>query len=151
MANNSKRERILEYLKAQIAANGNFALVQRAHPTFKTLKTWVITSLPFCGILGGLPVPNEPAIVQAGCIAPIVITSSLQIDLLVFFTDPTDPDMAISFLADELWQTIYKDVSFGGLVESVEVVPDPLTLTDPPHIAFLFTVTVVYDHDWSGI
>lgn len=150
MAENSKREQIIQRVEEEVLEIGSIKKCYRKLLSQSDLKNFPVTAFPVCAIVGRLPVPSEKikGRVPGGV---DIIVSKLTIDLIIYFQDRTEPDKTISRLLDDLWVKLYADQLKNGLVLSTILTPREKHEYWPPYGAFKLEVTVTYKHDLGGI
>lgn len=154
MADNSKREQIIEKIVSNIEAIEDVRTVKREHPSFDDLKQFAPTQFPVVGVLGGLPKPDQDKHYGTNSIGRVGhVKSVLNVELQFVHYAQTDFDKKISYYLDELWAAIHADLTLGGKkwILGITVDPDIQTGIEPPYIAFFMDVSIRYFHDISGI
>lgn len=152
MAENSKRERILEELKERCGLIPEINQVKRVRPSLSDLSNFPSTIFPLAAITAGLPQPSRPhkAATKKGVVTDYYI-SNLDVEIVVYDTENVEPDSRISFLADELWRVLQGNQTLDGLLLEMDIVPHPVTGVFHPYIAFKFVLKIKYSHTIGGI
>lgn len=150
MAANSKREQIIEAVKAELETIGSISTVVRKLPTYKDLENFALTQLPVIALVGGLPVP-VPHSVGRRVAGRDVFVSNLSIELFCYFQDNTSPDTTLSSILDDVWAKLYSDPTKGGLAIETTLTPDAYQDFWDPFYAFKLNATIQYSHLKGGI
>jgi len=148
-ASDTKRDQIIEAVKAELQAMPDIAHVVRRLPSYSDLESFASTQFPAVAIVGRLPVPTEHITSRAGHVDHVV--SELKVDLYCYFQDNKTPDSTISFLLNQLWAALYSDQTKGGLVITTRLKPRERPEVWAPYGAFGLTVITRYQHTPGGI
>lgn len=154
MAENSQREQILEAIKSKLLQLQWAKVVKRSRPSFDSLKSIPNTMFPFISLTGALPSGQPAKRDERNAYAKYTkFISTLRIDVVVFdfMYSNTEYDVLISNRADDLWAKIYEDPSFGNLLLSCLIEPEPVVGVWDPYLAFKMTVVGTYHHGIGGI
>lgn len=155
MAENSKREQILEAMKGRLLQMQWPKAVKRSRPSFDKLKTIPGTQFPFVGLTGQLPsaVGSSKVDRRNAYASYTTFISTLRCEIVVYEMVYNDDeyDKLISNRADDIWAMIYTDPSFGNICLSCLIEPEVVVGYWDPYLAFKFTVVVTYQHGTGGI
>jgi hypothetical protein len=157
MAQDSKRELIIEAVKTKLVDLQWPTEVRRGRADFDMLKSLAITQFPFIGISAGLPTPiQSPATIRSSrtshaSYAAFISTLRIEIITYDYIYDNSQYDTLISTRADDIWAKIYEDPSFGNRCLSCLVEPEPIVGVWVPYLAFKLTAVVKYNHGTGGI
>jgi len=151
MAAGSKRELILEAVLAKVLALDSILQAERKPLVgMKDLQAYAQTQLPIAIILGGMPVPVEKKSGRTRKLDKVI--SVIGVDVLIYAMDNVTPDSTISSLADDVWVTLYDDITLGyQWVLDMEIVPDAKIAVWDPYVACRMLTNVTYLHDKGGI
>ena len=150
MADNSKRERIIQADFSIVQGISSIKTPIRTIPKYKDLQSYALPQLPVAAIVGGLPKPVEK---KSGRTSHGVdqITSRLIVNVYVYLQANVDADAAISSLVDDLWRELYTDPSRGKLVLDTTLDLQEDIQSWAPYLAFRLICTHHYIHDTGGI
>ena len=149
MSSNSKREKIILAVKAEIEEITTVKTVLRTIPTIQDLQNFAITQLPVVAMVAGLPVPSQHKTSRS--LNKDVFLSDLTIELFTYFQDNQNTDTALSSLLDDLWVKLYQDQTKGGLTIYTTLKPIPVRGYWKPFYAFKLDLVLTYYHDTGGI
>jgi len=151
VASNSKREQILTTVRTKVLALGSILQVERKPlQGLADLEAYAQTQLPLAIILGGMPVPTEKFSDRTRKLDKVI--SELPVTVLVYALDNVTPDSTISTIADDIWVTLYNDITLGyRWVMGLDIKPDANVAVWDPYVAFRMLVNVTYLHDKGGI
>ncbi len=153
MAANSIREQIL--VKVETILNNIDAInsvKRKVISSVQELKEIPFPLFPVTYMTAGLPVPKGGGYVtlrESG--ESSKVRSILSINLRTYGLDKSDPDTAISSLAEDIYSGLYADPTVGALAESVTVRLQRETLFFEPFYRFDMIFDVEYIHDTDGI
>jgi len=152
VALNSKRERILVALVAELVDLPSIKTVDRMQPAgLSSLKGYAETQLPLVCVCGQLPRPTQKRSTHTGHTIDKV-TSVLGINLFVYALDNVNPDSTISNLTDDIWAKLLADETHGfKWVLGTDIAPNINTAVWNPYCAVNMQVNVEYLHDKGGI
>lgn len=154
MAEESKREQIVEYVVGEIEElreARTLGHVTRTVPDLATLANFSPAQFPVVALAAGLPVVvGHKEHRQEGFLVDVFL-SDLAITLFVFDMINEGVDTRLSFLADELWAKLHEDQTKGGLCYGCAVAFDPAPSYIRPYISFNLTATCNYQHTTGGI
>ena len=157
MAQDSKRELIIEAVKSKLTDLQWPTDVRRGRADFDMLKSLAVTQFPFISISAGLPTPQQPpATVRSGRTSHAsysAFISTLRIEIITYdyIYDNTQYDTLVSTRADDMWAKLYEDPSFVNRCLSCMVEPEPIVGVWVPYLAFKLTAVVTYNHGIGGI
>lgn len=160
MADNSKREQIIQYWVDKFEADDTvakrrFAKVQRLMPKFADMGSIAETMLPLLAIVAKLPKPVEHKKSRAPGGTGDYFISALEVEFIVYFMDNEEPDKMISDLADDIWATLYGDTTSGSkpddLTLGLTVMPEPVIGMWDPYVVFKMVCSFSYYHTTGGI
>jgi|GEM_PF-1337764 len=153
MAVNSTREQILVQVKAILEAVTAVGSVKRkVIASFTELKGTPFPSFPVVFMTAGLPVPKDGGYItlrESGQSSKV--RSILSINLRTYGLDKSNPDTALSSVAEDIWDGLYADPTVNGLAEAVTVIPMRETLFFEPFYRFDMVYNVEYIHDTDNI
>jgi len=149
MAEQSLRERIIEYVIGEIEELDCFNTVQRTLPAYTELGNFPQDSFPVAAVVAGLPQQVDTHVSRRACVD--VFRSALGITVFVWDHLNEECDTRISFLADELWAKLYSDQTKGGLAIGTALTFGEIPTYLKPYINFSLTATVTYTHTTGGI
>lgn len=156
MANNSKREQIIEALKTNVEDIPAITEVTRVRPNFTDLENFAGTQLPLVSLVGKLPKPvPHKAGRRTGLHDKFI--SDLDVELYCYALENVNPDSKVSDLADDLWVKIHSDPTLittaypEGLALQVIILPEIQVGIWDPYVVFKMTCTYQYVHDTGGI
>jgi len=151
MAAGSKRELILNAVAAKVLALDSILQTERKPlKGISDLQAFAQTQLPLTIILGGMPVPVDKKSDRTRKLDKVV--SKLGVDVLIYALDNVTPDSTMSSIADDVWVTLYEDITLGyKWVLDLEIVPDARVAVWDPYVAFRMLTNVTYLHDNGGI
>lgn len=153
MATNSTREQILvqveTVLKAIAAIN---SVERRVISSVSELKGIPFPLFPVICMTAGLPVPKNGGYItlrESGQSSKI--RSILSINLRTYGLNKSNPDTAISTLAEDIWDSLYADPTVNSLAESVTVRLQRETFFFEPFYRFDMVYDVEYIHDTDNL
>jgi len=153
MASTSIREKIIARTVVVLQAVTSIEHVRRKVAlSIEELLEMPATLFPLCCVTAGMPIPknNEsPRLYKAAQTSNVL--SILSISIRTYGYDKSNPDTAMSSIADDIWDALYSDPTVNGLAESVRVVPVKTTLFFDPYFRFDFNYNVEYIHTTGGI
>lgn len=151
MASNSKREQLLLKVKALLEGINAISFVDRKPlQGISDLQAYPQTQLPLAVVLGGMPVPDEKFSDRTRKLDKVA--STLGVNVIVYALDNVTPDTTISTLADDVWATLYQDITLGfKWVLGLRIVPEADIAVWDPYVAFSMRVNITYLHDKGGI
>lgn len=153
MAANSKREQLLVKVVEKLGTIDSITTVSRkGFSDFHELQNYANMQLPVAVVLGGLPQPNEKF--SGRTVKLDRSQSKLEVDIIVYALDNETPDTTVSTLADDIWATIYADMSLGltsVVVIDLRIIPEAEVLVFDPYLAFRMTLSITYLHGKEGI
>lgn len=152
MAENSKREQILEAIRLLFEDLDSIKTVQRVRPSFADLGNFASTQLPVMALVGGLPKPQEK---WSGRVQGTVdkFRSKLVCEIYLYALANVDPDTTVSDLADDIWATLYSkpNLDLPNTVLGVEIEPTISVGHFDPYIVFKMDAHINYLHGIGGI
>lgn len=151
MAENTKREAILERLKAELEELDSIVMVARVRLSFADLGNLANTQLPYIAMVGKLPKPEEKWS-QRTQGQPDKFTSRLTCQLYVYALAYSDPDTIVSVLADDIWVKIYATPTMGfKYVLGIDLDPNVEVGHFDPYVIFRIDAHIKYVHTTGGI
>jgi hypothetical protein len=153
MAANSIREQILLRVKTVLEAVTVVGSVKRkVISSFVELKDIPFPSFPVVFMTAGLPVPkNGGYVTLRESSQSSKVRSVLSINLRTYGLDKSDPDSAVSTVAEDIWDALYADPTVNSLAEAVTVIPIRDTMFFEPFYRFDMIYNVEYIHDTDNI
>ena len=150
MAANSIRERIIQNVVDSLEDISAISHVARRKLGFSELSSIPQTQMPFAGVIAGLPTGT---LKKSGRVQGNVdkIISEMNIEIVVYGQDNTNPDQTISSLVDDIWAKLYADCQRGGLAIGTSLNTGLETGIFDPYYAFTITCVVGYIHSTGGI
>jgi hypothetical protein len=152
VAENSKREQMLEALRLLFEDLDSLKTVQRIRPSFADLGNFASTQLPVLALVAGLPKPQEKwsGRVQG---TPDKFRSVLVCEMYVYALANVDPDSMVSNLADDIWAKLYSLPNLGmpNTVLQVEIEPTVSVGHFDPYVVFKMDAHITYIHGTGGI
>lgn len=153
MAANSKREQLLVKVAQKLGTISAIETVSRkGFSDFHELENYANTQLPVAVVLGGLPQPSEKFSGRTRKLDQS--QSKLSVDIIVYALDNDTPDTTVSTLADDIWSTLYADMTLGltsVTVLDIRIIPETEVLVFAPYVAFKITLVITYLHGKESI
>lgn len=150
MGADSIRERIVNFIIAEIQSLETIKTVIRKQPSYNDLKLFSNMQFPAVAVVAGLPVPEEKVPGRSSSAYDRII-SDLDVKVFCYLQDRANPDAMISNLLDDLFSKLYQDKTKGGLVISTILKPEENYEYWDPYGAFCLIVKMKYKHTIGGI
>lgn len=153
MADNSKRERIILAVVADLGTLSGVKTVSRRRPTLEQLQGTAQTELPKIAVTAGLPVPDPHMKELQKTRLRDKFVSNIELEIVYYdlLYNDDEYDSRISSIADDLWTLLHANQSWGGLATATDVRPDSDVAIWDPYLAFKITLTIQYIHGIGGI
>jgi hypothetical protein len=118
---------------------------------YDELRNFAITQMPVAAVVSKLPIPT-PKWSGRNHSTPDLFDSQFEISVTVFLSDASEEhDSELSHVADEMWRTLWSNLTLSGYAQRIEVKPESGVSVWPPYVAFRFLLIVHYQHNVGGL